>query len=90
MKKMIVVMIMALVAVFMFTAGSSAQEAAAVVGTGSQGWDIALGIALPIILALSSFLANFFTIKTTDAPALIAVKKIINLLALNLSPNAGK
>lgn len=81
----------ALMALLMFPAMSMAQtvpgESAS---TGSQGWDLALTVVLPVIIAASSIIANFFEIKPTDPPAWAFVKRIINTLALNLSSKAGQ
>lgn len=65
------------------------QGADVIASTGSDGWDMALKIVLPLILLCSSLMSNMFTVKPGDSPGWVAVKRIINTLALNLSPNAG-
>jgi len=83
--------IVALVAM-VFPSLSMADTTASTVSpsTGSAGWDMALTVVLPLLVAASSIIANFFEVKPTDPPALVFVKRIINTLALNLSHKAGK
>ncbi len=86
------IIMLAMLVVLMFPAIGMAQTDVAPVDgtTGSAGWDMALTVVLPLLVAASSIIANFFEVKPTDPPAWAFVKRIINTLAINLSSKAGK
>lgn len=59
-------------------------------GSGAGKLELFMPVVLAILVPLCSLAANFFVVRESDAGWLVALKKVVNACALNLSKNAGQ